>query len=218
MKKLIAVILISCSTSSFKTEPTGPANAYFKIKPVGYANDGTVFCCTERMVNGSGAQVIMPTTYGFLLVSAKGKWEETTYVTYNDFDSIEKFEKEFYGDISLKNPPAYMRKIIETNKIAHKADSTGNDQYYWSNKGIFNSKGQCVSLNAQQQTITGIKSTGAEGKRIKAGFAIKNVLFFDNKMEEGYLSGANFDLEDNYGSTIDYWTITGICFLRPGNK
>lgn len=201
---------------------TGPSYAKVKITPIATSDEGSVLCLTEHYLNHMGAHDLMDTEFGYLLVSKKGLWEEKvikTIYTEDGYDSLEKFEKQFYQTLDFKNPPRYLAEIIEKHNITTTIYSHQSNLYFWTSKGLYNGDDKLIQENVVQKSIKNYQSISGKGTRIGNASLIKGILFFENYQTYHYETdkeihaGAHFlEIKDEYPYEIYY--VTGIVILE----
>jgi hypothetical protein len=221
---MLIIVLLTSFSSNIKSKQviTGRAYARLYIEPIGYSDSGIVLCKTVYSVDEQGAHSYTPVKYGYLLVSAKGVWKEINRKEINDEyddEASADFKKEFYARLDFRKPPAFLDTIIRNNHIERHADEIGQNQYYWTPKGIYNGRDVLITSLNRQTSINGIKNVLGKGTRVPSTCAIKGVLFFSNEGDMDDENGKYYDvgakfLQTEFTWPINHYSITGICILK----
>ncbi|MGC4119687.1 MAG: hypothetical protein QM765_34970 [Myxococcales bacterium] len=191
--QLHAVIATSLLLLATNAHATGPSSVTVRLQAVAVNSRGEALLRTWREANPDGAHVPGAVDLGWLVVSARGTWRESTHRVNCPHAEAERW---FERAIDLASPPASLRDLVAAFRFTT-ADSVKPDEgagvVNWSADHACIGK-HCTPAPVAQRTVGGIPSASAVAQPTcvfyKAGIAIlRNTVNGD-----GLQRGARFDL------------------------
>ena len=164
--------------------------------------------------------------YGWLLISAQGVWEERIYYRVTEKDSedsrkIDSLEREFNGDIDLKNPPKSAQEFLGKYAIGNLIlldPNKGKDEVNWY-PGKVCIKSRCTKQCSSQRSLRGMTSHEGSGTQVSSSFFYKGIALFNNSdgIESEKSTGASFLIRNVINGQdvgVDITNIAGICIIE----
>jgi hypothetical protein len=174
--------LTLCSLS-FTCLASAASSATIVISPVTYTDDGYILFKTIRHFNYSGDATNLRYSYKWLVVSAKGTWEEVVHkviqqpIEYIDnkesekkqlkfWETLTQYSDEFKSEINWEHPPQSLIPLIK--RYGFKAQKNFNitkveGAVTWSSKSVC-LHGVCSKKPVLQRTIGKVPSDGVHTK------------------------------------------------------
>ena len=211
------ILLCSARTSPL---PTGPSSAEALIIPIAYADDGAVLCKTHYTVNEMGAHMLMAQEYQWLVVDAKGLWEEYDWVDlpsdlgevdYDLWDSVNSMDSLFDLQFAQLSKHPDLQEVLKTHRFTHAINAPMAPlTYTWKKGHLYDRRGRDRG-RANMRAIRKLTPDGVESSPIPCTYNVKGVLFFQN----GPDSGPSY-FYDQFEYGIEMYTVTGVCTLSDG--
>jgi hypothetical protein len=234
----VAVIFVICPSIS---RATGPSSLIIRIRPVAVSKTGEVLFKTHIDRNAEGCRgwcTEHTASYGWLVTSSKGIWEEiadSTVVPSEFKDESAAMQRsailqsEYEAPLDLANPPPPARDLFTKysfDKGTLVSPDTGKDRVTWLPRQ-FNADPNRPVTSQRQMTLGRVMSDRGVGKIVKARFSLAGVAVFGNEDsdETSRRQGAKFTFKDipnmkTYGPDkalhdigYDLQIVDGICFV-----
>jgi hypothetical protein len=218
---LSLLLLLGAGTA----QATGPSVLNIQLQPLA-ARNGAVLFRTQWSLNPTGAHVFVRTEYGWLVVDARGNWEEAPHRTLEPeadgngpWDESIRMNEEFKGPLNWDAPPAslagLLRKYGFTAKDAVAADA-GKGTVSWTPKALC--KGTRCGAPCRQRSLRGLRSVAKEGEKVEAAFVHSGLALFHNSHtdpesdpNEGALFAESRSGQDLGLERIEYQIVSGLC-------
>lgn len=168
------------------THATGDSFVRIALIPIAVNQNNVVLFKTKSHINKMGANTYAGLKFGWLVVSAKGVWEEAIHYEMHiddNFDVLLRYDKNFIDRKDLNNPPDSLQLLIKKyhfEKAKILSPTQGNGQVIWSPYQFCHLK-VCHSKRAEQLSLEGFKSLKNDGTSVSSTFFYAGIALFHNK-------------------------------------
>ena len=213
---------------------TGPSYAIIKIIPLALSRQGLLLCKTFYVVNRTGAHSLQRAEFGWLVVSARGVWEETSHMVVDPdelpYEQAERrinfYNAEFERSFNWASPPLSVRPILARYGFHHRGrfnPQAGAGTLALTSTQLC-AQSRCATREVVQRSLHNLRSEhrerSGEGASVRVSFHSAGIALFRNVREEETARGADFFIptlsaaQRAEDSGVDYWTIDAILFTR----